>query len=344
MIAANDRKVAMKSVNIRNGVARTVCILIAFALGSIASFAQNQRPGPMPSSELGRDNFSRVAASATELKAVLIKDSGLMVELKRWVAKDATDHGQIISDSDLTNDAIFDRLENDSQFRSIATGIVQKYGYLLPRVNPESDLGKERELLIKERTQWLAQRQEEELATARQKNSRNQQNARNCDPQMDSNCEASQSNSSTNRDGAQGRPSNQGQGSSSPNGNPEQSNPSNLPRDNGNPPERDRLLQTAEYPPNNFPQDQFGDRSDLSQSLNGLGQNLDGALSGNSLQPPMGSGEDGQSGSQLGGALGNRDDRNSGTANSLGSNSTSVLHAAPKNRGSAIEIAPTSSD
>jgi UDP-N-acetylglucosamine 2-epimerase (non-hydrolysing) len=64
----------------------------------------------MASSDLGRDNLSRVAASATELKTVLLRETGLMVEVKRWVAKDATDHGQVISDSDLTNDAIFERL------------------------------------------------------------------------------------------------------------------------------------------------------------------------------------------------------------------------------------------
>ncbi len=49
-----------------------------------------------------------------------------MVELKHWIAKDATDHGQLISDSDLTDEAIFDRLENDIAFRSVATALVQK--------------------------------------------------------------------------------------------------------------------------------------------------------------------------------------------------------------------------
>ncbi len=41
-----------------------------------------------------------VGASAAEVKTVLVKDPGLMVELKRWVAKDATDHGQIIAETD----------------------------------------------------------------------------------------------------------------------------------------------------------------------------------------------------------------------------------------------------
>jgi polysaccharide biosynthesis/export protein len=137
----------------------------------------------VPSSELGRENLSRVAASAADIKAVLLKDTGLLVELKRWVAKDATGHGQIISDGDLTDDAIFDRLETDTQFRSTATLLVQKYGYLVPTLNPESQAAKEHELLVKERTKWLAQAQEEELAAARQKRNRKVQNASTCDSQ-----------------------------------------------------------------------------------------------------------------------------------------------------------------
>ena len=102
-------------------------------------------------------------------KSILLKDSGLMVELKRWVAKDATDHGQIIGETDLSDYAIFDRLGSDIEFRSVATALVQKYGYLIPKLNPESDLAKEQDLLRVERTKWLAQAQEEERAQARQK-------------------------------------------------------------------------------------------------------------------------------------------------------------------------------
>src|ERR1700746_135175 len=53
-------------------------------------------------SDLGKDNLSRVAASSAQIRTVLVKDSGLLVELKRWVAKEATDNGQIVQDSDLS--------------------------------------------------------------------------------------------------------------------------------------------------------------------------------------------------------------------------------------------------
>src|SRR5580698_5491369 len=183
-----------------------VCILIACALGCHAASAQNQRPSPTIGSDLGRDNLSRVAASAAELKAVLLTEVGLMVELKRWVAKDATDHGQIVSDSDLTNDAIFERLGTDIQFRAIATTIVQKYGYLVPRVNPESELGKQQELLVQERAKWMAQHQEEERAAAHQKTLQNNlQTTSGCDLQFDVDCSSAQPNSRGDNQGSQGQ-------------------------------------------------------------------------------------------------------------------------------------------
>jgi protein involved in polysaccharide export with SLBB domain len=126
--------------------------------------------------------MAHVAASVGQLVAVLHKDPGLMVELKRWIAKDATDHGQLISDSDLTDEAIFDRLENDVTFRSVATALVQKYGYLQPSVNPDSPLAKEQELLTQERVKWQVQDEEAARARARQLQEQELNQAQYCDP------------------------------------------------------------------------------------------------------------------------------------------------------------------
>ena len=142
-------------------VAVTVSFLAVWAAPVARAQQQEQQPqrndDGRNNSDLALQNLSHVAASAAEIKAILVKDAGLLVELKHLVAKDATDHGQIVSDSDLTDDAIYQRLETDVQFRSYATALVQRYGYLLPKMNPDSDVGKERQLLIEERTKWLAQ-------------------------------------------------------------------------------------------------------------------------------------------------------------------------------------------
>jgi len=144
-----------------------------------AARAQEKNNPPTTATGLALRNLSRVAASAAEIEAVLTKDPGLMVALKHWVARDATEHGQVVSDADLTNEGIFTRLDADIQFRSIATAFVQQYGYLLPKINPDSDPGKEHEFLLKQREQWLSekQEQEEELAGAHTRAVANPRNA-----------------------------------------------------------------------------------------------------------------------------------------------------------------------
>lgn len=137
MIRAKQEVNEQKVKGTRKLARRLIYAIAAVLLGCTAVRAQNSRPSSIVNSNLGRENLRRVAASAGEIKAVLLKDAGLMVELKRWVAKDATDHGQLVSDSDLTDEAIFERLASDAPFRSIATVLVQQYGYLLPKLNPE---------------------------------------------------------------------------------------------------------------------------------------------------------------------------------------------------------------
>jgi polysaccharide export outer membrane protein len=166
--------------------------LVLVACCGPALRAQQRNNDTSNTSNLELQNLSRVAASAAEIKSILLKDSGLLVELKRWVAKDATDHGQFVSDSDLTNDSIFDRLDTDVQFRSVATALLQRFGYLIPNMNPKSDAAKEHELLMEEKTKWLAQEQEEELTRARQDETNNLHRADACDLQPDKDCNSLQ--------------------------------------------------------------------------------------------------------------------------------------------------------
>lgn len=119
-----------------------------------------------PVSGLQEENSNRVGASPQQIKAVLVKAEGLLVELKRWVSDEATANGQVIDDADLTDQAIFDRLEQDVVFRSVATRLLQRFGYLLPIANPDSNLGKESELMLKERARRIVQIEAQEDATS----------------------------------------------------------------------------------------------------------------------------------------------------------------------------------
>lgn len=141
-------------------------------------------------SDLSKENLGHVAASAPQIRAVLVKDPGLLLELKRWVAKEATDNGQVVEDSDLTDLAIFDRLERDITFRSLATRLLQRYGYLMPTVNPDSDFAKEQDLILKERARRLVQieSQEDSESSRPEKSNRELGRQAKCDPRADEEC------------------------------------------------------------------------------------------------------------------------------------------------------------
>jgi protein involved in polysaccharide export with SLBB domain len=147
---------------------------------------------PEPS-DLVKENFDHVAASALLIRGVLVKDPGILVELKRWVAKEAADNGQVVEDSALTDDAIFERLDRDVAFRSVATRLAQRYGYLLPSVNPDSEIGKQQDFVLKERARRLvqieAQEDSESMRPRRNEESQEANSERTaCDPRRQANC------------------------------------------------------------------------------------------------------------------------------------------------------------
>jgi polysaccharide biosynthesis/export protein len=173
--------------------AQAACLCVfALVAWCAAAQAQTTNSNGASASSLVRDNLSMVAASTGEIKAVLVKNTGLMVELKRWVAKDAADHGQIITEADLTDDAIFDRLEMDVKFRSVATLLLQKYGYLVPKLNPDSEAAKEHEFLVQERIKQIAQEEEESLAAKRQRAAQGTEKTGVCDPAYQADCNEAQ--------------------------------------------------------------------------------------------------------------------------------------------------------
>ena len=171
----------------RGLLCRAGFVLLLASLVPLAH-GQQQNGSRTSTSDLAAQNLRRVAGSVAEIKQILLRDDGMMVQLKRWVAKDAADHGQIVSDSDLTNESILDRLETDVQFRSIATILVQGYGYLIPKVNPDSPAGTEQALLMQERAKWLAQDQEEQRTQARQDQEKSLKRAAACESQWEQGC------------------------------------------------------------------------------------------------------------------------------------------------------------
>jgi polysaccharide biosynthesis/export protein len=140
------------------------CVLL-LGTAATAKQAAGQTAAALPN-DLTLDNLERVGASEAEITEALRKDPGMLVELKRWVAKDAADRGQILIDSDLADSAIFQRLASDQKLRAAATRLLQRYGYLVPKLNPESEQAHERDLFMQERVRMLAAAQERDQTNA----------------------------------------------------------------------------------------------------------------------------------------------------------------------------------
>lgn len=153
---------ASHALSLRAPFCLVLLLIAAVALGQSSNRYSGNEPARSAEnnaglSDLAKENLDLVAASAVEIRAILAKDAGLVVELKRWIAKEATDSGQVLEGSTLSEGAIFDRLDSDIEFRAVATRLLQRYGYLLPSPNPNSDMAKEQELVLKERARRLVQ-------------------------------------------------------------------------------------------------------------------------------------------------------------------------------------------
>ncbi|MGC1414786.1 MAG: SLBB domain-containing protein [Candidatus Acidiferrum sp.] len=206
-------------------------LAIAFSICAVASAQQQNERSRSPreqgrneygveqTPDLSQENLDRVAASATDIRGVLSLNQGLMVELKRWIAKEATDNGQVVEDSKLTDQAIFERLERDIVFRSVATRLLQRYGYLMPTPNPDSDFAKEKQLVLQERARRLVQIEAQEDADSLkpQRSDQDLERTTTCDPRRDENC-------------SQQSPADRRQNTRTPGGmNPPPTNPQTLP-------------------------------------------------------------------------------------------------------------------
>ena len=126
--------------------------------GQLSNGSETQKRTPqMPRRANGivADNLEHVAATAGQILEIVNRDAGLMVELKRKLAEDAGESGQILEESDLSESAVAQRLAEDLRSRVLATRLLQRYGYLLPKVNPDSDLAAEHNLAIRARAQQL---------------------------------------------------------------------------------------------------------------------------------------------------------------------------------------------
>ncbi len=132
--------------------------------GQSGEKATELRPPQERVTDWATDNLEMVAATTEQIREILTKNVGLMVELKHLMAQQAIEKGQILAPDDMTDLAIYERLANDLRFRGLATRLLQRYGYLAPEFNPQSAKGREQELIMRAKAEQIARSSATEMA------------------------------------------------------------------------------------------------------------------------------------------------------------------------------------
>lgn len=164
---------------------------LLFIFVSWTANAQTRTSIPPATSDLARKNIAHVAASVTQVEPILRNNPGLLLELKNWMAREAANQGRLLTDADLLDIAVFDRLRSDSEFRAVATRLLQRYGYLAPEWNPDSQEGKQQDYIFKERTKLQLAREAQPAQLPNPPTNAKVEKNVACNSDEDSNCEPS---------------------------------------------------------------------------------------------------------------------------------------------------------
>jgi protein involved in polysaccharide export with SLBB domain len=134
-------------------------------LSAVFFLSSGQGVAQRSGSDIVADNLDRVAATAEQILDVLERDAGLMVEMKRVLARDAGAGGELLEESDLSDAAVSERLRQELRTRVLATRLLQRYGYLLPKVSPESEVAAEQKVRQQAREREAAREPEPRAVT-----------------------------------------------------------------------------------------------------------------------------------------------------------------------------------
>ncbi|GAC1617528.1 MAG: hypothetical protein NVS9B13_04350 [Candidatus Acidiferrum sp.] len=129
-------------------------------LSAVSCFSNGTAWAQSSPTDIVADNLDRVAATVGQILEVLGQDAGLMVEMKRVLALDAGAGGQLLEESDLSDAAVSERLQQDLRTRVLATRLLRRYGHLLPKASPESEAAGEQRALQQAREREAAREME----------------------------------------------------------------------------------------------------------------------------------------------------------------------------------------
>src|SRR5262249_24984884 len=101
---------------------------------SVCSRAQNQSypndRGQMPKSRAEQEADAKVSFSAETIIAMLRREPGLFLQIKKMLVRTAYEHGRVLDSSDLTDDEVFRLLRENENIRILATHEIEDRSYI----------------------------------------------------------------------------------------------------------------------------------------------------------------------------------------------------------------------
>ncbi|MGB2602833.1 MAG: hypothetical protein WBC78_04525, partial [Candidatus Sulfotelmatobacter sp.] len=109
---------------------RTTALLGAWIVASLLLRAQTEPTAP-ETNRAAQEAEQRVSLSAAAITQILRNEPGLLLAVKKALVRRAYEQGRLLDPADLTDDALFQLLQEDNNVRILATREIEDRRYVL---------------------------------------------------------------------------------------------------------------------------------------------------------------------------------------------------------------------
>src|SRR5271168_4771795 len=122
-----------RSSKLAAGLTLVVLLSASVRPGRMLAQADDKQASPRGSAGAGpheRDPEPLVSLSAATIIDILLREPGLLLEVKRQLVRRAYEQGRLLDPADITDDALFQLLREDNNVRVLATQEIERREYV----------------------------------------------------------------------------------------------------------------------------------------------------------------------------------------------------------------------
>lgn len=127
----------MPKIETRGRVLLQFVVVLSLCLWQCGeAYSQVKRP-VNPKARAEQEAERMVSLSAAAIQQILVREPGLLLEIKKALVRKAYEQGRLLDPADLTDNTLFALLQEDNNVRILATREIETRGYI--RANPKSE-------------------------------------------------------------------------------------------------------------------------------------------------------------------------------------------------------------